>query len=340
MSHILKSMVSLAGHLMVPTRDKRRSSGQDGLTLEDLEGRKLMSAGIHGHRHVMHTHAVHALSAQTSAVTTAASAPTTSAADTATTTSGSTTTTTTANPSGPMSGRGFDQMDGGPMIGNLLGLPGGGGVGGGGPMMGGGFGGGGGGHHGRHGGQGGFGNFGGPTGANSSSDSTATTTPTKLQADFTKLNTDTQAIRDKSQVTPAMMAKVRQDWKAITTANPSLDLKTLLTPPTPTSTTTPTAPPTFDQQITTLKTALAGASVSQSLIDPLVTDLTAVNTASNVTADDLSTVQADHATIKADAPAPTTPTDGYGPGGFGGSDGMRGGQGGPSGPAGHRIMWG
>ena len=155
---------------------------------------------------------------------------------------------------------------------------------------------------------------------------------TQLDTDLTKLQTDSQAIHDKSQVTPALLASVRKDLEAIDKAKTgtadATALKTLQTDEqaifgtstttdgstgtdgstatggsTASSTPTPPTKPT-DAQIAQLQAdhdaVLKSQGVSQTLIDQLAADRLAVKTASNFTADDQATLDADHKAIDAD----------------------------------------
>jgi hypothetical protein len=139
----------------------------------------------------------------------------------------------------------------------------------------------------------------------SSTSPTTSTTPSQLQTDLTKLQTDQQAIQDKSQVTPAELAAVRTDLQALQKAA--------------TKTPDATAETTFANDIKALNGLLPAATQSaqlttdftallttegitdQTLISQAISDIQAVATSSNVTADDLTTLAADQAAIKADS---------------------------------------
>ena len=148
----------------------------------------------------------------------------------------------------------------------------------------------------------------GPTGQGDS------TTNTQLKTDMDKLSTDSQAIHDKSQVTPALLATVRKDLEAIDAAKTgdadATALKTLKTDETTifSSNTAPT-----DAQQTQLQAdhdaVLKSQGVSQTLIDQLATDRLAVKTASNFTDADKATLDADQKTIEADRTADQAATD-------------------------------
>lgn len=142
-------------------------------------------------------------------------------------------------------------------------------------------------------------------------------TNSQLKTDFEKLMSDEQAIHDKSQVTPALEASVRKDLEAIDKAKTgtadATALKTLQTDEqtifsTQTGQTTPTAP--TDAQRTQLQAdqdaVLKSQGVSQTLIGQLATDRLAVKTASNFTADDQATLDADHKAVDADRAALTS----------------------------------
>jgi len=134
------------------------------------------------------------------------------------------------------------------------------------------------------------------------------TSNTQLQADLTKLQTDQQAIHDKSQVTPALLASVRKGFAAIDqpkagTADATA-LKTLQTDQ-QTIFATHTAPSAAQQSQLQADHAavLKSQGVSQTLIDQLAADQLAVKTASNVTAADLATLDADRAAVAKDRAA-------------------------------------
>ncbi len=137
---------------------------------------------------------------------------------------------------------------------------------------------------------------------------------TQFETDLTKLQTDEQAIHDKSQVTPALQAAVRKDLEAIDKAEDrdrrrhraedpadrrADDLRQRR--PTPT-----------DAQQTQLQAdhdaVLKSQGVSQTLIDQLAADRLAVKTASNFTAADQATLDADHKALDADRASSTATT--------------------------------
>ncbi len=131
---------------------------------------------------------------------------------------------------------------------------------------------------------------------------------TQSQADLTKLRTDQQATHDKSQVTPALLASVRKDFAAIDQAKTgtadATALKTLQTDQ-QTIFATHTAPSAAQQSQLQADHAavLKSQGVPQTLIDQLAADQLAVKTASNVTAADLATLDADRAVVAKDQAA-------------------------------------
>ncbi len=127
----------------------------------------------------------------------------------------------------------------------------------------------------------------------------------QLQADLTKLHADEQAIEDKSQVTPAMQAKVRDDIKAIKGAE--------------TTTPDPAAVATLQKDIQAAQSAVGGPTaaqlaqiqadqgavsksqgVSAALVGQLDADQKAIVTASGVTDADRATLAADRKAVEAD----------------------------------------
>ena len=138
-----------------------------------------------------------------------------------------------------------------------------------------------------------------------------------LDADLAKLRSDEQAIRDKSEVTPKLLAAVRNDLQAISKAQTgSADATALQTLQTDEETifASQTAP--TDAQTAQLQAdrdaVLLSQGVSQDLIDQLAADRLAVKTASHFTADDQALLDADRKAIETDRSAaqPTsTPTD-------------------------------
>jgi hypothetical protein len=156
------------------------------------------------------------------------------------------------------------------------------------------------GHHDMHGFHGGKGP--GPGGFNFNP---ANLSP-QAQADFQKLQTDMQAIRAKSAVTPAEQQAVRQDFQQIAQYAPAP--------------TTPGAPghghgghdlglAHFDgaaagkdpsQWTADLTAQLQKDNVPQSLIDKTIADLQAVKAASNVTPQDLQSIAADRQALATD----------------------------------------
>jgi hypothetical protein len=139
-----------------------------------------------------------------------------------------------------------------------------------------------------------------------------TTAPTQLQTDLQKLQTDLQAINDKSQVTPALLAAVRNDVQKIqseaTTAPDSTKLTTLENDVKAVNGQLPT-----DAQKSQLESDFTAVVQSEgvtdsSLISQTVSDIEAVVTATNVTATDLSTIAADQKAIQTDLGAATGAT--------------------------------
>lgn len=139
----------------------------------------------------------------------------------------------------------------------------------------------------------------------------------EVTAAFDKLQTDMQAIQDKSEVTPKLLAAVRKDFDAIqaaTTGDPDKEaLKALNT----SLETLDGQLPNDEQraQIMANFTAVLQSQgvTDQTLIDRTIADIEAVATASHVTADDLATIAADHdaiqAAIEADAGGSTVGLD-------------------------------
>ena len=137
---------------------------------------------------------------------------------------------------------------------------------------------------------------------------------TQLDTDLAKLRTDEQAIHDKSEVTPKLLAAVRNDLQAIDqaktgTADPNA-VQTLKTDE-QTIFASQTAP--TDAQQTQLQAdqdaVLKSQGVSQELIDQLAADLLADKTASHFTADDQTLLDADRKAIEADQTAAQPTTD-------------------------------
>jgi hypothetical protein len=130
------------------------------------------------------------------------------------------------------------------------------------------------------------------------------TADTQLQTDLTKLQTDLQAVQDKSQVTPALLAAARNDFQKIQAATTSKPDQTKLATLTADIKSLAGKLPTADQttQLTADFTAVLESEgvTDQALITQAITDIQAVATASNITADDLSTLAADRAAIEAD----------------------------------------
>jgi hypothetical protein len=158
-----------------------------------------------------------------------------------------------------------------------------------------------------------------------------------LQTDLKKLQTDLQAVQDKSQVTPALLAAVRNDFQKIQAATTSKPDQAKLDTLTGDIKSLAGKLPTADQttQLTSDFTAVLQSEgvTDRALITQAITDIQAVVTASKITADDLSTLAADRAAVEADQ---TSNAPGGSPGSVDGSlllGGLLGGQTG-SGPLG------
>jgi hypothetical protein len=126
----------------------------------------------------------------------------------------------------------------------------------------------------------------------------------QLKAEFQKLQTDTQAIQAKSQVTPAETTALRDDFKAINKAATS--------PP------SPTAVQTFQNDLKSLQGTLptdaqraqlesdfkavvnSRGVTDQTLIDKTISDAEAIVASSNITSADLATIAADQKAIQTD----------------------------------------
>jgi|GEM_PF-5668965 len=126
--------------------------------------------------------------------------------------------------------------------------------------------------------------------------------PEEVAPEYEKLSSDLQAIQDKSEVTPKMLAEVRKDYEALDKASTSdVDrdaIKTLADTVTSIGVQLPTAEQ-RDQLISQFKNVLNSLGTNdQALVDKTVTDILTVVTASNVTADDVSTIKADREAIK------------------------------------------
>lgn len=134
----------------------------------------------------------------------------------------------------------------------------------------------------------------------------------QLVADLQKLRTDAQAIRDKSQVTPALLAAVRKDLTAIANAKTGTAaadaLRTLATDRQ--AIFAGLAAPTDAQRAqlqADLDAVLKSQGVPQALIDQLAADRLAVKVASNFTSGDKATLDADRKAIDADRAATGQP---------------------------------
>ncbi|AGA28619.1 hypothetical protein [Singulisphaera acidiphila] len=141
------------------------------------------------------------------------------------------------------------------------------------------------------------------TGAQGGNTSTITKTgPSEaVKQGFEKLQTDLQAIQDKSEVTPKLLAAVRNDFDAIqkaATTDPDQDALKALNA---TVESLDGQIPTDAQQaqlVADFTAVLKSQGVTdQTLIDTAVADIQAVVAASHVTSDDLATIAADREAI-------------------------------------------
>ncbi|WP_406699196.1 hypothetical protein V5E97_10000 [Singulisphaera sp. Ch08] len=124
----------------------------------------------------------------------------------------------------------------------------------------------------------------------------------ELQSHFEKLQTDLQAIQDKSEVTPKLLAAVRNDFEAIqeaSTTDPDQESVKALAA---TVESIGSQIPTDVQQaqlVADFTAVLKSQGITdQTLIDTAVADIQAVVAASHVTADDLATIAADREAIE------------------------------------------
>ena len=143
------------------------------------------------------------------------------------------------------------------------------------------------------------------TGTTPGTGTASTADQAQLKTDMEKLRADSQAIHDKSQVTPAMEATVRDDIKAIKgaeTTTPDQAAVTTLQADIKAARANVGGP--TDAQIAQVQTdqdaVYASQGVNSALITKLDTDRAAIKTASNVTSDDESTLAADKSAIQAD----------------------------------------
>ena len=141
----------------------------------------------------------------------------------------------------------------------------------------------------------------------------STADATQLRADTEKLRTDSQAIHDKSQVTPAMEAKVRNDIKAIKeaeTTTPDQAAETTLQADLKAARANAGGP--TDAQVAQIQAdqdaIYKSQGVNAALVGQLDADIQAIKTASGVTADDEATLAADRKAIEADFAKLTPPT--------------------------------
>jgi hypothetical protein len=144
---------------------------------------------------------------------------------------------------------------------------------------------------------------------------TAKIDPATVEKDFQKLGTDLQAIHDKSQVTPALLAAVRKDVEGLqkesTSAPTQASLATLKSDLLALGGATPDF--TTGQLQTDLEAAIKSAGVNDTVVvSTLEHDLNAVATAMNITPADVQTVQADQKAIATDlgSTAPADPSSG------------------------------
>jgi hypothetical protein len=149
----------------------------------------------------------------------------------------------------------------------------------------------------------------------SGSPSTTTIDPATVQKDFQKLGTDLQAIHDKSQLTPALLAAVRKDVQGLqkesTSAPTEASLSTLKNDLLALNGATPDF--TQGQLQSDLEAAIKSAGVNDpALVSTLEHDLNAVATAMNITPADVQTIQADQKTLATHlgSTAPADPTNG------------------------------
>ncbi|MFO0960041.1 MAG: hypothetical protein U0800_21835 [Isosphaeraceae bacterium] len=150
------------------------------------------------------------------------------------------------------------------------------------------------------------------TNADGTTTTTSTTTTSAnadaLKADFDKLHADLQAIQDKSQVTPALLAAVRNDIQSImkaSTASPKADLVDAVARDLAALGRHPDF--TSGTLQSDLEAAIKSTGVTDTaLISTLETDLNAVYKARGITADDVARIQADADQIKADSGSTST----------------------------------
>lgn len=134
-------------------------------------------------------------------------------------------------------------------------------------------------------------------------------TSASLQQDFQKLGTDLQAIQDKSQVTPALLAAVRGDVQVIQKASTSAPTQASLTTLKNDLTALNGATPDFTQGAlkADLEAALTSAGVSDATLQSkLEGDLNAVAAAMNVTPSDVAAIQADLNAVASDRGSSST----------------------------------
>jgi hypothetical protein len=131
-----------------------------------------------------------------------------------------------------------------------------------------------------------------------------TTPPTQLQTDLKKLQTDLQAINDKSQVTPALLAAVRNDAQKIqseaTTAPSQTTLSTLESDVKALNGQLPTSAQTTQLDSDFTAVVQSEGVTDSSLISQTISDIAAVVAATNITSSDLSTIAADQKAIQTD----------------------------------------
>jgi hypothetical protein len=154
----------------------------------------------------------------------------------------------------------------------------------------------------------------GQSGTAQGTGTSTTTNIAALQKDFQKLNTDMQAIQDKSQVTPALLAAVRTDVQGLQKESTSAPTRATLTTLGNDLSALGGATPDFTQGAlkADLEAALKSAGVSDAALEStLETDLNAVAAAMDVTSSDVATIQADLKAIASDSGSSTsnTPTN-------------------------------
>ena len=166
------------------------------------------------------------------------------------------------------------------------------------------------------------------------STTTTPTAPTPLQTDLKKLMTDSQAVQDKSQVTPALLAAVRKDFAKIrseaTTAPDTTKLATLTSDLKAVGDALPTAAQTTQLQNDFTAVVQSEGITDQALIAQTTADLQAVVTATNISSADLATLAADRLAVQNDRGTANPGTNA--PDGNAATSSPQGFAGGPGGP--------